>query len=258
MLGGFSLSARGGGGGDGDEAITSLSFTPVTKSLADVVSVPVGYTATVIYALGDPLTSGTPAFKNDGTDTDFDNRAGDHHDGMEYFGLSTDGKRADPKGSGRGLLAMNHEATSNRDVRSYYLHANGGTLNPRPQGEADKEIAVHGLSVVEVKKTDKVWGYVQSSAYNRRVTPLTPVQIAGPARGNALLKTRYSADATTTRGTLNNCGTGYTPWGTYLTGEENWAGYFTRSATDNAARADKSVVSLNRYGRAQGAASRHG
>ena len=49
--------------------------------------------------------------------------------------------------------------------------------------------------------------------------------------------------------------------GTFLTGEENWAGYFTRSAADDAARGGataKSVVSLVRYGRAQGAASRHG
>jgi secreted PhoX family phosphatase len=87
---------------------------------------------------------------------------------------------------------------------------------------------------------------------------LSPVEIYGPARGNALLKTKYSTAGTATRGTLNNCGTGYTPWGTFLTGEENWSGYFTRSSTDNTARGDKSVVSLNRYGRAQGAASRHG
>ena len=100
---------------------------------------------------------------------------------------------------------------------------------------------------------------MQSSSFNRRVTPLTPMQLSGPARGNALLKTKYSTDGTATRGTINNCGTGYTPWGTYLTGEENWFNYFTRGAADNAARGnDKGVVSLNRYGRSQGAASRHG
>ena len=264
VLGGWGLAACGGS--DDDEVaaapppapITTLAFTPVAKSIADTVTVPVGYTATTIYALGDPLTATTAAYKNDGTDTDYANRSGDHHDGMEYFGLNAAGTARDAMSSERGLLAINHEATSGIDVRSYYLHANGGTVNPRPKSEADKEIPVHGLSVVEVRKTAGVWGYVQGSAYNRRVTPLTPVMLSGPASGTALMKTKYSVSGLSTRGTLNNCGTGYTPWGTFLTGEENWSGYFTRSATDNAARADKSVVSLNRYGRAQGAASRHG
>ncbi len=267
LLGGWSLAACGGSDDPAVPAaaaapapITALSFTAVAKSVADAVSVPVGYTASIIYALGDPLDTATSAYANDGSDTGFDQRSGDHHDGMEYFGLSADGTKRDAAGSERGLLAINHEATSNRDVRSYFLHASGGTLNPRPKGEADKEIAVHGLSVVEVRQTAGAWAYVKGSAYNRRVTPLTPVQISGPARGSALLKTLYSSDGTATRGTLNNCGTGYTPWGTDLTGEENWSGYFTRSATDDAVRgaSSRSVTSLKRYGRAQGAASRHG
>jgi uncharacterized protein len=256
VLGGWSLAACGGSDDDTVAAappppITTLAFAPVPKSLADTVSVPAGYTATTIYALGDPLTSATPAYKNDGTDTDYANRAGDHHDGMEYFGLSADGTARDAKGSERGLLAMNHEATSGIDVRSYYLHANGGTVNPRPKSEADKEIPVHGLSVVEVRKTAGVWAYVQGSAYNRRVTPLTPVLLSGPAAGNALMKTKYSVSGLSTRGTINNCGTGYTPWGTFLSGEENWSGYFTRDAGDVAARGGdtaRSQFSLRRYG----------
>ncbi|MEO7151056.1 MAG: alkaline phosphatase PhoX, partial [Burkholderiaceae bacterium] len=261
LLGGWGLAACGGGDDDAptDAPLATLAFAAVAKSRADAVSVPAGYTATPIYALGDPLTAATPAFRNDGTDTGFDNRAGDHHDGIEYFGLSADGSARDANGSERGLLAINHEATSNIDVRSYYLHAKGGTVNPRPKSEADKEIAVHGLSVVEVRKTGSAWAYAQGSGYNRRVTPMTPVLLSGPAAGNALMKTKYSTSGLSTRGTINNCGTGITPWGTYLSGEENWAGYFTRPAADNAARGnDRSAVSLNRYGRAQGAASRHG
>jgi hypothetical protein len=87
------------------------------------------------------------------------------------------------------------------------------------------------------------------------------MQINGAARGNALMATKFSATGNDCRGTINNCGTGYTPWGTFLTGEENWAGYFTRSSTDDAARggaAANSVISLVRNGRAQGVASRHG
>jgi len=255
VMGSWGLSACGGS----DEVSTTvekLGFSAVAKSTADVVSVPSGYSTSVVIALGDPLTASTPAYKNDGTDTGFENRSGDHHDGMEYFGLSADGTRRDATSSERGLLVMNHEALTDQ-----FLHVNGVTANPRPMAESDKEIPAHGVSIVEVRKTAGKFGYVQSSSYNRRITPHTPIELSGPARGNALMKTKYSPAGTATRGTINNCGTGYTPWGTFLTGEENWAGYFTRSATDNAARtgADaKSVASLNRYGRAQGAASRHG
>jgi hypothetical protein len=254
VLGSFSVAACGGSD-DASTVVEKLSFASVPKSRADVVTVPAGYTAKVIYALGDPLTASTPAFRNDGTDTDYDNRAGDHHDGMEYFGLSDDGTRRDTKGNSRGLLAMNHEA-----LTDHFLHATGSAALPRPAAQSDKEIPAHGVSIVEVRKgTDGSFGYIQNSAYNRRVTPLTPLQMSGPARGNALMKTKYAPDGVAARGTINNCGTGYTPWGTLLTGEENWAGYFTRSASDNAARGnDKSVASLNRYGRSQGAASRHG
>ena len=236
-----------------------LGFNAVPKSLADVLSVPVGYTATVLYALGDPLTATTPAFKNDGTDTEFDKRAGDHHDGMEWFGLGTD-DRPSATAIDRGLLAINHEATTDEALSSFFLHANGGTSTlPRPAAEIDKELAIHGVSVVEVRKTGTTWAYVQNSAFNRRFTTLTPIELSGPARGHAQLRTRYSIDGTRTRGTLNNCGTGKTPWGTLLTGEENWFGYFFRSATDDTARGnDKSVTSLRRYGRTAGAASRHG
>ena len=154
---------------------------------------------------------------------------------------------------------MNHEATTNEGLPSYFVHANGGTNSlPRPALEVDKEMALHGLSVLEVRSNNGKWEYLPGSTFNRRVHQQTEVQLSGPVRGNALVKTKYSPDGTKFRGTINNCGTGRTPWNTYLSGEENWAGYFTRSSTDNAARGDKSVASLNRYGVSQGAASRHG
>ncbi|MBC5766644.1 PhoX family protein [Ramlibacter albus] len=268
VLGSFSVAACGGGsdaevaaapapaaGGTAPPTPLSLGFNAVAKSLADVVTVPAGYTATVLYALGDPLDTATPEFKNDGTDTSFETRAGDHHDGIEWFGLSAAGTRS-ASASDRGLLAMNHEA-----ITDQFLHANGVTANPRPAAEADKEMAAHGISVVEVRRTNGRYAYARDSALNRRITPLTPMQMSGPVRGHALLKTKYSAAGTDTRGTINNCGASTTPWGTYFSGEENWVNYFTRASTDDAARGGntaKSVVSLSRYGKAQGAASRHG
>jgi secreted PhoX family phosphatase len=256
---GFGVAACGGGRHD---PIESLRFTPVAKSRADAVSVPDGYVASVLYALGDPLSISTPDYRNDGTDGDFEHRAGDHHDGMQYFGLARDANKRDDDSSTRGLLAINHEATSHagNERASAFVHPNGGTNTlPRPAAEVDKEVALHGVSVVEVRKVAGVFATVRGSKFNRRLTPLTPLQLAGVARGHASMRTAWSSDGSAARGTLNNCGTGKTPWGTLLTGEENWAGYFTRNAADDAARGnDKSVASLKRYGRAQGAASRHG
>jgi len=262
VLGSIGLSACGGGATLATPAVaalgaTALGFAAVAKNKLDAVTIAAGYTATPIYALGDPLTAATSAYKNDGTDTDFDNRAGDHHDGMEYYGLNAAGTGRDVNGNERGLLVMNHEA-----ITDQFLHANGTTANPRPVGESDKEIPAHGVSIVEVRKSVAgKFEYSQTSSFNRRITPLTPIQLNGVVRGNAQVKTKFSATGTDCRGTINNCGTGYTPWGTYLSGEENWAGYFTRSSADDAARGGataNSVISLNRYGRAQGAASRHG
>ena len=263
MFSSFGLSACTSDNNDDNAAAGSseklLNFSAVNKSLLDQVVVPAGYTASIIFALGDPLSASTAAFKNDGSDSDFENRAGDHHDGMEYFGLGADGKPS-TSSNDRALLAMNHEATTDEKLTSFFQHVNGGTASlPRPAGEVDKEVALHGISVVEISKNSSgKWAYVQASSFNRRLTPLTPMELSGPAKGDALMVTKYSSTGLLCRGTLNNCGTGKTPWGTLMSGEENWNGYFVRGAADDAARGDKSVTALKRYGRNQGATSRHG
>ncbi|MDX5297452.1 MAG: PhoX family phosphatase, partial [Gammaproteobacteria bacterium] len=123
-----------------------------------------------------------------------------------------------------GLLVMNHEY-----IEQEFLIGGPAVLDEngkRPADDVRKEIAAHGVSVIHIKKgLDGRWNIVQS-AFNRRITGATPMQLAGPARGHAKVRTHYSPDGTMTRGTLNNCAHGYTPWGTYLTCEENWAGYF--------------------------------
>jgi secreted PhoX family phosphatase len=263
LLGTVGLSACGG---SSDPVVAEtpkpteklLGFAAVPKNLLDNVTVPAGYTASVIYALGDPHNSATPAFKNDGTDDAYEGRAGDHHDGMEWFGLGSDNK-ASMTSVDRGLLAINFEATTDEKLSSFFLHANGGVSTlPRPAIEVDKEIAIHGIGIVEVRKANGKWEYVKDSSFNRRVTALSDIEISGPLRGHPMMITKYSPSGLKSRGTLNNCGTGKTPWNTFVTGEENWNGYFTRSSTDDTARNDKSVVSLKRYGRSSGSASRHG
>ncbi|RZJ99621.1 MAG: DUF839 domain-containing protein [Novosphingobium sp.] len=232
----------------------ALGFTAVPKSLTDLVTLPAGYTATVVYRLGDPLAAGVTAFANDGTDSNYAQRAGDHHDGMTYFGLSATGT-PDATSNTRGLMCINHE-----NINQSYLHPTGATSGNRPYGEVIKEIECHGVAVVEfARAASGAWGYVQASTFNRRITPFTPMVINGPARGNAQLKTAYSPDATQARGTINNCANGYTPWQTYLTCEENWAGYFRRDASDVTARAGtKQQTSLARYGKGAAATGNYG
>jgi secreted PhoX family phosphatase len=230
----------------------TLNFSPVAKSLADVVSVPAGYHATVMYRLGDPIRGDVPDYCNNGTDDaeSFAFRAGDHHDGMCYFGLQGSGERR-YAASNRGLLVMNHEA-----ITPAYLHPNGQTIQGSGPSavrtvpsEVLKEFYAHGVSIIEVRKNRSTYDYVKDSSFNRRVTTLTDMLLSGPAAGSELMVTAYSPDGMRTRGTVNNCASGATPWGTYLACEENWAGYFRRiTTTDDAHRSKKELTAFARYG----------
>lgn len=226
-----------------------LGFTAVAKNRNDVVTVPEGYKVTVLTRHGDPIAAGTAAYKNDGTDTDFANRVGDQGDALYWYGLSAAGAR-DDNANTRGLLVQNHE-----NILEQYLHPDGPTLvgGARPEGEVLKEIEAHGVSVVEYADSgNRTWAYVQNSAFNRRITPNTPVVFNGPVKGTDFLKTAFSTDGMQGRGTINNCANGHTPWGTNVTCEENWAGYFRRdnsgAGTDNAARTPRELTALRRYG----------
>jgi len=242
-------------------AAPRLGFDAVAKSLADVVAVPAGYTASVLYRLGDPIAVDVPAYRNDGSDeaATYDRRAGDHHDGMTFFGIDAS-DRWDPAHATRGLLVMNHES-----MTQLFLHPAGrtvsGTGNAAMRTVADevqREFYLHGVSVIEVERRDGSWRYRQDSRFNRRIHAVTEMVLSGPAAGTGDMRTRYSPDGTRTRGTVNNCANGATPWGTYLTCEENWAGYFRRiGAIDDPRRSPRELASFQRYGvRGVGGSSR--
>jgi len=222
---------------------SQLSFAAVAKNTADKITLPPGYQYSVVHATGDRLVSSLSAYSNRGTETDdWSRRVGDHHDGVELFHLDSAGKPTKSM-TDRALLAMNHESSAD----AHFFHPNGQTSNGtsgkkydqfgswdlgvRPGAEALKEINHHGVSIVEINRGSTGWTYKLDSAFNRRITPETVMKIAGPASElnniKALLATKYDPTGATSRGTLNNCGTGITPWGTFLTCEENWATYFT-------------------------------
>jgi secreted PhoX family phosphatase len=177
--------------------------------------VPPGYVAQVIARWGEPVgISGTmPAFRTDGSTRAADQavQLGMHHDGLEFFPLNGS--------STHGLIALNHEYTDDG-----LLHPDG--FVPMNAAKVKKSQNAHGLSVYEVKFNGQAWEMVRPSAYARRFTMDTPFDMSGPAAGHPLLRTAADPQGRTTLGTLNNCASSATPWGTYLSGEENWMFYF--------------------------------
>ncbi|HSW04205.1 PhoX family protein [Aquabacterium sp.] len=200
--------------GDGDEGGAPLGFKSVPVSTADTVSVPEGYSVQVIAAWGEPvgLSGDNPAFQPDGSNTAAQQEAqmGMHHDGIHYFAQN---------GSNGGLLVMNHEYTDDG-----LLHPGG--MSPWTAEKVRKAQAAHGVSVIEVEQKNGRWDVVRPSPWARRFTASTPMAVGGPAAGHALLRTAADPQGRRVLGTLNNCASGITPWGTYLTCEENFINYF--------------------------------
>ncbi|NWO04801.1 MAG: PhoX family phosphatase, partial [Alteromonadaceae bacterium] len=214
--------------GSGNGKATALGFAAIPVSTANHVVVPEGYTARAFLPWGTPITGTYPEFRSDASNSgeDQEQQVGMHHDGMHFFPIDfkTGGNRSD-----EGLLVMNHEY-----INQAALHPDGPTYNAngmRPADEVRKEVAAHGVSVVHIKRdSEDNWDVVFGSPFNRRITGNTEMDIRGPVQGYRKLSTRFSQNGNRTRGTLNNCSMGPTPWGTYLAAEENWHGYFANSA----------------------------
>lgn len=228
MATGAGLAACGGGDDDpapstggGPAPKLALGFQSLPNSMTDACVVPAGYVAHVLGAWGTPLDDNASPWDPNGNNTSHDllHSTGMHHDGMHYFPIDD--------GSTEGLLAVNHEY-----IDEIALHPNGPTSpnGKRPAEEVRKEINAHGVAILHIRKTSGRWAIVKNSRFNRRFTSATPMSLAGPVRGTAWARTPFSPNGSQVRGTNNNCGNGYTPWGTYLTCEENWAACFVNSA----------------------------
>lgn len=194
------------------QAGNRFAFTPIRAQTDATVHVPEGYRWNVLIGWGDPLFSDAPAF---------DNATGGATEGADrIFGENTDGMESFVVGN-RQVIAVNHEY-ANRDI-NLPQRAEG---TPDTAKDVEKLQKLQGVTVMEITRDDTGWQVVVDSPLNRRITHLTPMKIAGPAAGHDLLKTEADPAGTNSLGTFNNCGSGRTPWGTYLTCEENFNGYF--------------------------------
>ena len=157
---------------------------------------------------------------------------GENTDGMELYNID-----------GREILVVNSEYT-NRRVN--LPHAENGV----PTGLDDVRILQHlqGVNILEIAEGENGWEIVVDSPYNRRIHHNTEMTFSGPAAGHDLLKTAADPTGMTSLGTMNNCGSGRTPWGTYLTCEENFNGYFGSTETAQDQKPLDVSVGFQRYG----------
>ncbi|WP_193075030.1 PhoX family protein [Pseudomonas sp. FME51] len=257
LKGGLALAAIGlfGGGLLGCQrnpgtpgATPLLGFTGVAAQTAadfDQVLVAEGYSARPFFSWGDAVMDNAPDWLDDASQ-DWQTQllqAGDNHDGMHFFPFE-DAPNA------HGLLVINHEYINPT------LHSNGFSYTDledgrrqRPLAQVRKEQAAHGVSVLEIRRdADGQWQRVSGSRYHRRISAMTPMAVSGPLRSDVRMRTASDPSGTDVLGTLNNCSMGVTPWGTYLTCEENFHNYFVnRDAADHASR-----PTHQRYGIGQG------
>ena len=185
-----------------------LDFIPVSADTGDTIVLPKGFNWYVVGSWGDPLWSDIPHFDpvTRGTAESQARSLGDNNDGMELF-----------EKDGRVLLAVNNEY-----LNSKVLFGNRKSRMAETPDDIHKGMAAVGVSLFEIARQSGRWHIVKGSPVNRRVTAATGMKIAGPASGHEKMKTSYDPSGRFARGTWSNCGSGKTPWGTYLTCEENF------------------------------------
>lgn len=188
-----------------------IGFEAVAASTEDTVIVPKGYKVERLISCGDPMFTGAPAYDPSGTapSQHQELQFGDNNDGMSLIALSDDS----------AILAVNNESPE----YDYLFDHKGDNLT---FDDVKKAQAAVGVSIIEIHKQDGIWKVNHDSKYNRRITATTPMQLTGPVSGHDLVKTAADAEGRNVLGTFNNCANGQTPWGTYLTCEENFDGFF--------------------------------
>ena len=189
-----------------------------------------GYDADVLIRWGDPILPGAPPFDPFKQSAAAQKRQfGYNNDYLGYIPMP-----GAPNPSRHGLLVANLEYTNEelmfpglgRQDRKEIAFA-GMTKEL-----VDIEMAAHGGAVIEVVREHGKWRVVNGSKFARRIDADTSMEITGPAAGHPRLQTAADPTGRKIFGMVNNCAGGITPWGTWLTCEENFHGYFSGKLPD--------------------------
>lgn len=222
-------------------SVDSLQFLPIEGSNEDKVIVPHDYRYDLVIRWGeslDPMTASLDTSRlvegaalEPGAAELQARQFGYNNDAVEFFPFRNAFRR-------RGVVCVNHEYTNEElifpgfgNAAAYPSDADPTAFDVAkfvaafPQSVAFAQNA-HGISVVEIDKRAGRWTFERNSFFNRRITANTSIRISGPATGAELLRTAADPDGRLVLGTLNNCAGGQTPWGTYLSAEENFDQYF--------------------------------
>ncbi len=225
-----------------------VGFTPV--SIADATfdqtlpTISEDYEYQIIIPWGTPIEPGaTEPYLGDPdsrpTPQQASRQIGIGHDGMFFFPEDSRdrqrwGRRYRPSNT-KGMLCINHEFGTNPHVL--------GKEAPENLQDVRLSQAVHGVSVVALERDYYEGWQVVSSPNSRRITVNTPMEFSGPAADSPLLQ---NPAGNVPLGTVNNCGAFTSLWGTYITCEENFNGYF--GATEGETFNDNRTEEQQRYG----------
>ncbi len=213
---------------------SSLTFREIGHTLDTTEHVPEGYETQVLIRWGDPVVAGAPAFQpNALTAAAQEKLFGYNNDYIGLHPLPVDSRAID-----RFLMVVNHEY-----VNPPLMFA-GYTTSTKAQSEV--EMAAIGGSVIEIAREGGQWKVVADSKYGRRISVNTAMDFSGPAAGHDALKTSVDPTGRKVFGTLNNCAGGSTPWGTWLTCEENFDAFFGGDASKLADQAAAKRYGLGR------------
>jgi secreted PhoX family phosphatase len=200
---------------------SSLTFAELPRHLDVTQHVAEGYEARVLIRWGDPVLPGAPALDPDKLTLEGQEKQFGYN--CDFIGLHP--LPADSRAADRFLMVVNHEYT-NTNLMFAGMGAGRDANLKSNKAQCEIEVAAHGGSVIEIARDGGVWKVVPDSKYARRITGTTEMTVSGPAAGHDKLKTSADASGKKVLGMLNNCAGGETPWGTWLTAEENFNGYF--------------------------------